>query len=332
MEHRFLNHRPLGPIQRLNLSNPVSSNFTPAAPFYKALDLPILSPHQYSHFTKATTRFLAKVFAKRDADKAAKIAGSASGLADEVLKRLIEIEEVIIMAKLRKVQSELDERVGSSCPNVIVNILEKKISILQSINFEGGKAQIKVEDFKVVTQVCKCISYLYEIVGEEEMIHVRVDGHVQDTGKPVKCLIISYCRAAEIVRNIANYVPKKFLHPFGYGGTRPISKTDASENRRVEISLIVNKFEVLSTRKEGTELWNKIRPLKEFDKLTADPAFAGDVNTSVQVRQFAPNLYVEEEEEEEGSDGQEQERPIVADDEFAPAKTLKASATAPALL
>ena len=53
----------------------------------------------------------------------------------------------------------------------------------EAINFIGGKAQICVEDMYIVKQLIAVIKTLYEIVGDEEMIHVRVDGHVQDTGK-----------------------------------------------------------------------------------------------------------------------------------------------------
>lgn len=286
--HKF-GHRPTGQIHLKNLSNPVTDNFTEAAPFYKPISLPVLSPHQFNEFTKSTSRFLERVYAKRAMKVAAAVAMQAWLLAETVLDQLSAIEEEIVMAKLRNVQIELDKRVGSSCPDIKVEVMQKKIILLDTINFEGGKAQIKVEDMHVCNQLCRIITFLYEIMGDEEMIHVRIDGHVHDTGKPDKCLIISYFRAAEIARNLAKYVPKKFIHSFGYGGTKPVSKIDTSLNRRVEISLLVSEKAVLDCCTSGCELWGKIIQLKECEKLLADPKFAGDPNVSVPLRMYEPN-------------------------------------------
>ena len=195
-----------------NLSNPVSDNFTAATPFYKAVALPALTPDQYLHFTRATSHFLSMVQAKRAAKQAADIAIRPLILAENTLKRVVDIEEEIVVAKLRNVQRELDTRIGNSCPDIVVDVLGKRLIMKEAINFIGGKAQICVEDMYIVKQLIVVIKTLYEIVGDEEMIHVRVDGHVQDTGKPERCLIISYFRAAEIVRNIAKHIPKKFVH------------------------------------------------------------------------------------------------------------------------
>jgi outer membrane protein OmpA-like peptidoglycan-associated protein len=178
--------------------------------------------------------------------------------------------------KLQEVKVELDAQLGNTCPDVSIDVLRMKIVLSDEINFKGGKAVIQPEDLSVQAQLEKTIVSLYNILKEKgyDMFHIRFDGHVHPTGKDMRCLVISYFRAAEIVRRVVNAgCPKEFLHAYGYGQRMPVTsdKKKADMNRRVEINFL-DHHHIESMDADARKLWEEITPTEQFDVFVKEKA------------------------------------------------------------
>lgn len=91
--------------------------------------------------------------------------------------------------------------------------------------------------------------------GTFTMPHLRVEGHVHRSKKSTKesTMTTSQGRAEAVVHSIVTAgVPRRYLHPQGFGASKPHSSGQAEDNRRVEIhvmtdtdltNLIESKFE-----------------------------------------------------------------------------------------
>jgi outer membrane protein OmpA-like peptidoglycan-associated protein len=175
-----------------------------------------------------------------------------------VLKRIPDLEEQIWELKMRLAQKHFDETVGDRCPEVKLDIASREVVLEHPLSFEGGKAQIKPSDYSLMEQIVLTIKTLFDTLTffEWPMVHVQFDGHVQPTGDDDKCELISYFRAAELVDKCrGGGTPKKFMHTYGYGGTR--ATPDKSKNRRVEIRLLQDS-EVPKCKAQSRALWSKI--------------------------------------------------------------------------
>jgi outer membrane protein OmpA-like peptidoglycan-associated protein len=178
--------------------------------------------------------------------------------------------------KLHEVKIELDKQLGNSCPDVSIDVEKMKIVLSDEINFKGGKAIILKDDLPIQAQLEKTIVMLYTILKSKgyDMFHIRFDGHVHPTGKDMRCLVISYFRAAEIVRRVVKAgCPHEFLHAYGYGQRMPVTsdKKKADLNRRVEINFI-DHHHIQSMDEDARKLWKEITPTDAFDVFTKEPA------------------------------------------------------------
>jgi outer membrane protein OmpA-like peptidoglycan-associated protein len=181
-----------------------------------------------------------------------------------------------VAQKLHEVKTELDAQLGNTCPDVSIDVLRRKIVLSDEINFEGGKAVILAEDLPIQAQLEKTIVSLYTILKSKgyDMLHIRFDGHVHPTGKDMRCLVISYFRAAEIVRRVANAgCPNEFLHAYSYGQRMPVTsdKKKADLNRRVDINF-VDLDQIESMDEDMRKLWKEITPTEQFDTFVKEPA------------------------------------------------------------
>ena len=184
-----------------------------------------------------------------------------------------------VKEKLHEVKVELDIELGDSCPDVDIDVEQMKIVLSDEINFKGGKAVIQKDDLPVQAQLEKTIVALYTILQCKgyDMFHIRFDGHVHPTGKDMRCLVISYFRAAELVRRVVKAgCPKEFLHAYGYGQRMPITsdKKKADLNRRVEINFL-DHHHIEQMDSDARELWAEIEVTGDFDKFVAEPASFG---------------------------------------------------------
>jgi len=184
-----------------------------------------------------------------------------------------------VKEKLHEVKIELDIELGDSCPDVSVDVEQMKIVLSDEINFKGGKAVIQPDDLPVQAQLEKTIVALYTILKSKgyDMFHIRFDGHVHPTGKDMRCLVISYFRAAELVRRVVKAgCPKEFLHAYGYGQRMPVTsdKKKADLNRRVEINFL-DHHHIEEMDSDARKLWAEIEATEEFAKFVGETASFG---------------------------------------------------------
>jgi outer membrane protein OmpA-like peptidoglycan-associated protein len=162
---------------------------------------------------------------------------------------------------------------------VDIDVEQMKIVLSDEINFKGGKTVIQKDDLPVQTQLEKTIVALYTILQSKgyDMFHIRFDGHVHPTGKDMRCLVISYFRAAGLVRRVAKAgCPKEFLHSYGYGQRMPVTsdKKKADLNRRVEINFL-GHHHIEQMDADALKLWAEIETTADFDMVVQDPASFG---------------------------------------------------------
>merc|ERR1719413_211764 len=88
----------------------------------------------------------------------------------------------------------------------------------------------------------------------------------------MRCLVISYFRAAELARRVHKAgCPRKFFHPYGWGQRKPLTtdKDKADENRRVDISFW-DEHAIRRAAHEAEKMWQEIKPTSEFVDFVKD--------------------------------------------------------------
>jgi len=188
--------------------------------------------------------------------------------------------------------NKLKEEIDGSCPDVDVDVEKMKILLKEEINFEGGKAIIKEEDMSIQHQLEKTVVTLQSILEKKgfDKFHIRFDGHVHPTGKDMKCLVISYFRAAELVRRCVKAgCDPEFLHAYGFGQRMPVTseKKRSDENRRVEINFLTFE-QAVTIDEDARTLWAQIETTKEFKKFISDEGNYGDDTTDERLEMYAP--------------------------------------------
>lgn len=108
--------------------------------------------------------------------------------------------------------------------------------VLDNVNFETGKADLKPESFPVLDEL---VTYLTR----KEDERIEIGGHTDNVGKPAANLILSMGRA----KSVMAYVISKGIDPNrltakGYGMTQPIAENTTAEgraqNRRTEVKIL----------------------------------------------------------------------------------------------
>jgi hypothetical protein len=211
--------------------------------------------------------------------------------------RVRELQDSLWEVRARVLQVEVDFFCGDACPDVNFDCFNRKLCMQDPLNFVGGKAQIVPEDLDLMKQISTCIMALF--LGTKKlgwpMFHIQMDGHVHPTGKDMRCLVISFFRAAEVRRLCVEFgVPGNFLHVYGYGGTKPVGAKDA--NRRVEIELLrdldgdgeVDSNDVAMAIGKARSLWKKIAKTADFAEAEGDPTFVGDPNKVMPITAYKP--------------------------------------------
>ena len=121
------------------------------------------------------------------------------------------------------------------CPTA-VRVEGTQIVILQQVNFETGRAEIKKDSDDLLSQVAAVLQQ------HPEIARVAVDGHTDDRGGDKPNVNLSERRAVAVVRWLTEHgVDARRLEARGFGARRPIAdnKTDAgrAKNRRVEFQI-----------------------------------------------------------------------------------------------
>jgi len=108
--------------------------------------------------------------------------------------------------------------------------------VLDNVNFETGKADLKPESFPVLDEL---VTYLTR----KEDERIEIGGHTDNVGKPAANLALSMARA----KSVMNYVISKGIDPNrltakGYGMTQPIAENTTAagraQNRRTEVTIL----------------------------------------------------------------------------------------------
>ena len=117
-------------------------------------------------------------------------------------------------------------------PDKIV-LTPSNIAIIDKIQFETGKAELKPISFPVLDEVVKVLK------GNPQIKAVDVEGHTDSTGSADLNRKLSQDRAASVIKYIQSKgIKAGVLTPKGYGPDRPIADNTTEEgreaNRRVE--------------------------------------------------------------------------------------------------
>jgi outer membrane protein OmpA-like peptidoglycan-associated protein/opacity protein-like surface antigen len=115
-------------------------------------------------------------------------------------------------------------------------IKKREVFAFENINFDVGKATIKIESEPVLNQLLK-------VLQDNPEIKVEIAGHTDKMGSPKKNLILSQARAAAVVKWLMDKnVKNDRMVSQGYGDTKPVSdnktKTGRAKNRRIEIAVL----------------------------------------------------------------------------------------------
>jgi hypothetical protein len=229
------------------------------APAIEAARLAALDANNFSEW--AIEAWLA-ARARRDAQISAKSSAEAAALAvcamENLLQAIKETEKLIWEIEQKLLKKQLQElvelKIGDKCPDVKVNLIQNTVDLLAPLNFLGGKADVVEEDLPLLQQIVTAIMAIYYCVDgvndhlEEQgrprsfkMLHLRVDGHVHKGKKSTveSCEKISQERAEKIVAtNVHAGVPRRYMHPKGFGASCPDPSGSAELNRRVEIHVM----------------------------------------------------------------------------------------------
>lgn len=123
----------------------------------------------------------------------------------------------------------------NGCPTA-VRVEGTQIVILQQVNFETGRDEIKKDSYGLLEQVASALQQ------HPEIARVAVDGHTDNRGGDKPNVNLSERRAVAVVRWLIEHgVDARRLEARGFGARRPIAdnKTDAgrAKNRRVEFQI-----------------------------------------------------------------------------------------------
>lgn len=120
--------------------------------------------------------------------------------------------------------------------NVDIQFQPARSFVLDNVNFETGKADLKPESYPVLDEL---VTYLTRKDDER----IEIGGHTDNVGKPAANLALSMERAKAVM----NYVISKGIDPNrltakGYGMTQPIAENTTAagraQNRRTEVTIL----------------------------------------------------------------------------------------------
>jgi outer membrane protein OmpA-like peptidoglycan-associated protein len=118
-----------------------------------------------------------------------------------------------------------------------VVLTESNVAIMDKVQFETGKSEIKPESHGLLDEVAKVLK------DNPQVEVISVEGHTDSTGSAEFNKKLSQERAESVAKYLAKKgVKAARMEPKGYGPERPIAdnETDAGKdaNRRVEFNII----------------------------------------------------------------------------------------------
>lgn len=112
-----------------------------------------------------------------------------------------------------------------------------KLSLNGAVNFDTGRATIKLESYDVLDEVAEVLK------AHPEVKKVRIDGHTDSRGSRKFNIDLSKRRAASVVEHLVRQgVERRRLDSTGHGPDRPIASNASAlgraQNRRVEFTIL----------------------------------------------------------------------------------------------
>ncbi len=143
------------------------------------------------------------------------------------------------------------------CPDKksLVVITEREVKILQKVNFETGKADIKPDSFELLNTVALVLNK------QPSITKIGVEGHTDDVGKDDANLELSKARATSVMNYlIEKGVSKDRLESEGFGETQPLCTKvgELTKDRKTEKKM---KKELAACREENRRVQFKILEL-----------------------------------------------------------------------
>jgi outer membrane protein OmpA-like peptidoglycan-associated protein len=121
------------------------------------------------------------------------------------------------------------------CPVVEKKDMEKLALAVKAVKFESGKAILKPESSKILTDVA-------DVMARYPEYNLRIAGHTDNVGKPEKNQVLSEDRAKACLDFIVGKgIDAKRMQSAGFGSTKPVADNKSSagkaQNRRVEFDI-----------------------------------------------------------------------------------------------
>jgi len=128
------------------------------------------------------------------------------------------------------------EYYGCAVPQLVV-LRADKIEILEKVFFATGSDTLEERSYALLDNIAKVMTV------HPEIVHVRVEGHTDNTGDAAFNLDLSEKRAAAVVNYLKTHgIGEARVSAQGFGSENPIADNEDPEgraaNRRVEFSII----------------------------------------------------------------------------------------------
>ena len=111
-----------------------------------------------------------------------------------------------------------------------------KTFVLEDVNFETGKADLKIESFPVLDE-------LVALLVRKDDERIEIGGHTDNVGKPAANILLSMERAKTVMAYIITKgIDANRLTAKGYGSTIPVASNATAagkaQNRRTEVKIL----------------------------------------------------------------------------------------------
>ena len=125
---------------------------------------------------------------------------------------------------------------NNGCPRIAARDLEFLEIAMRSIQFESGKAELKIESYRILRQIA-------EILNRYPDYNLSISGHTDNVGSAASNQILSENRAKACYQFMSNAgITESRMNYAGFGESQPVSDNSTVNgrtlNRRVEFSLI----------------------------------------------------------------------------------------------
>lgn len=119
---------------------------------------------------------------------------------------------------------------------VDIQFQPSKTFVLEDVNFETGKADLKPESFAVLDEL---VAYL----NRKDDERIEIGGHTDNVGKPAANILLSMERAKTVMAYlITKGISANRLTAKGYGSTVPVASNATAagkaQNRRTEVKIL----------------------------------------------------------------------------------------------